>query len=189
VHGETIVGEVCHIKAASPNGSRYDPQQTAADRHGYDNLILLCANHHTVVDDDPEAFTVERLSKMKVEHERRDATLSDDEIVRGTRLLVDKSVTAINQSSGITAHTVHQTINVHPPGARTGGHADRQSILARIRKFHHERVERIATGTAPVSLLDGGILAMHVVPFDAVSERQTSSFDEIARHPISTDHG
>jgi hypothetical protein len=126
---------------------------------------------------------VERLSKMKVEHERRGATLSDDEIVRGTRLLVDKSVTAVNQSGGITAHTVHQTINVHPPGAQNGGHADRKSILARIRKFHHERVERIATGTAPVDLLDGGILAMHVVPFDAVGERQAPSFDEIARHP------
>src|SRR5260370_30901 len=24
VHGETIIGEVCHIKAANPNGPRYD---------------------------------------------------------------------------------------------------------------------------------------------------------------------
>jgi len=183
VHGETIVGEVCHIKAASPNGPRYDPRLTAADRHNYDNLILLCGNHHTVVDDDPEAFTVERLSKMKLEHEQRGTTLSDDEIVHGTRLLIDKSVTAVNQSGGITAHTVHQTINVHPPGAQTGGHADRQSILARIRKFHRERVERIATGAAPVALLDNGILAIHVVPFDAVSARQVPSFDEIARRP------
>src|SRR5262245_10584647 len=65
VQHETVVGEVCHIKAAGPNGPRHDPQQSAAERHGYDNLILLCGNHHTVVDDDTESFTVDRLLRMK----------------------------------------------------------------------------------------------------------------------------
>ena len=52
IEGETVVGKVCHIKAAQLAGPRYDPQQTAAERHGYDNLILLCGKHHTVIDDD-----------------------------------------------------------------------------------------------------------------------------------------
>ena len=30
----TVVGKVCHIKAANPKGPRYDPQQTTAERHG-----------------------------------------------------------------------------------------------------------------------------------------------------------
>src|ERR1700679_2342989 len=45
-----IVGEICRIHAASRGGPRCDPAQSAAERHGYDNLILLCANHHTVID-------------------------------------------------------------------------------------------------------------------------------------------
>ncbi len=54
VQKTTIVGEICHIKAASPHGPRYDPEQTAEERHGYENLVLLCANHHTIIDDDPD---------------------------------------------------------------------------------------------------------------------------------------
>jgi hypothetical protein len=114
IQGNTIVGEICHIKAASPDGPRYDAQQTAAERHGYENLILLCANHHTLIDDDPEAYTVDRLLKMKADHEQRVSRMSDAEVNLGTRLLMDQSVTAVNQSGGITAHTVHvHAMNVH----------------------------------------------------------------------------
>lgn len=183
VHGDTIIGEICHIKAASRNGPRYDPQQTAVDRHSYDNLILLCANHHKVIDDDPEAFTVERLTKMKADHKSRSMILTADEIDRGTRLLLEQSVFSINQSGGITAHTVHQTINVHPPRAQADQGAELRSVAARVREFHNNRVNKIATAAAPVALLDGGMLVMHVVPFSAVDERQASSFDEISRSP------
>lgn len=115
VQGVTVVGEICHIKAASPRGPRYDPQQTAEERHNYDNLIVLCANHHTIIDDDPEAYTVERLIKMKVDHEGRSATLPEEEVSLGTRLFVDQVVRSANQSGGITAHTVHQNFNVQVP--------------------------------------------------------------------------
>ena len=43
VQGDTLVGEMCHIRAARPGGPRYDPNQTAAERHGYDNLTSCCA--------------------------------------------------------------------------------------------------------------------------------------------------
>lgn len=183
VQGDVIIGEICHIKAASPNGPRYDPRRSVDDRHSYDNLLLLCANHHTVIDDDPEAFTVERLVKMKADHEGRSASLATDEIDRGARLLLDQSVIAINQSGGITAHTVHQTINVHPPGAQAIPATERRSLLAVVRKFHGERMEKIATAAAPVALLDGGALVMHVVPLSAIDAQQTPSFDVISRNP------
>ena len=64
----TIVGEICHIKGKSPGGPRYDAAQTERKRHGYDNLLLLCDPHHKIVDDDPIAYTVERLLNMKREY-------------------------------------------------------------------------------------------------------------------------
>jgi hypothetical protein len=115
VHGATVVGEICHIKAASPSGPRYDPQQTAEERHSYDNLVVLCGTHHTIIDNDPEAYTVERLVKMKVDHEGRSAALTEEEVDAGTRLFVDQAVRSANQSGGITAHTIHQTFNVQAP--------------------------------------------------------------------------
>jgi hypothetical protein len=111
VNQETILGEICHIKSARPNGPRYDALQSADERHGYDNLILLCANHHTVIDDDEEAYTVERLAKMKREHEASAPPLSDDDANAGAALIV-----SVAQMGGITAQTVNaHTIHVHPP--------------------------------------------------------------------------
>ncbi len=45
------------------SGSRHDPD-------GYDNLILLCANCHAVVDGQPDRFTPEELQRIKSAHEQ-----------------------------------------------------------------------------------------------------------------------
>lgn len=111
----TIVGEICHIKAASTGGPRYDPKQSDEERHSFENLILLCGKHHTVVDDDVEAYTVSRLTEMKAVHEALAATMTEDDAARGATLLL-----SVNQSGGIAAHSVHaHTINVHQHRADT----------------------------------------------------------------------
>src|SRR5437762_2325182 len=67
-HTGAILVDICHIKGQKPGAARYDPSQTAEERHGFDNLLLLCKNHHKVVDDAPGAFSVEYLQKLKREH-------------------------------------------------------------------------------------------------------------------------
>ena len=67
--GGSIMGEVCHIKAKSPDGPRYDAQQTDEERHGFRNLVLLCPTHHARVDRDPDKYTVEKLLEIKAQHE------------------------------------------------------------------------------------------------------------------------
>ena len=79
------------------------------------NLILLCRNHHSVVDDDPEAYTVDRLAKMKKNHEEGAASIPTEVIDQGSRLLINQLVTTVNQSGGISAHTVN--INSSPSTA------------------------------------------------------------------------
>jgi hypothetical protein len=183
VEGDSIIGEICHIRAARPNGPRHDSEQSAVDRHAHDNLILLCGRHHKVVDDDPEAYTVERLLKMKADHARRAASLPADEVDRGARLLTNQSVTSVNQSGGITAHTVNQTFNMLAPVSRANREAERNSMIKRLRQFHDERVEKIASGEAAVELLGNGALIVHLLPFGALDSRQAVSFDEISRNP------
>lgn len=65
VTGGTVIGEVCHIRAAQPGGPRYDFTQSDEERHEYDNLIILCGSHHTEVDGDEETFSVKRLVDIK----------------------------------------------------------------------------------------------------------------------------
>lgn len=124
VQGKTIIGKICHIKASKPGGPRYDPNQTAADRHGYNNLILLCGNHHTVIDDDEETYTVDRLLKMKADHEQIVPVVPEGETEQAIILLTDQSVHAVNQSGGVTAQTANISLGGEggkSPGAGGGG--------------------------------------------------------------------
>ena len=61
--------QICHIEAASPDGPRYNPNQTDEERRGFDNLILLCHRCHDMIDNNPDIYTVEVLKKWKQEHE------------------------------------------------------------------------------------------------------------------------
>jgi hypothetical protein len=64
----TLIGELCHIEAAEEDGRRYNRTQTDEDRRSFENLILLCANHHRRVDGS-DTHTVRDLREMKRVHE------------------------------------------------------------------------------------------------------------------------
>lgn len=63
--------QICHIEAASPDGPRYNPNQTDDERRGFDNLILLCHKCHDMIDNNPDKYPVELLKKWKREHEAK----------------------------------------------------------------------------------------------------------------------
>ncbi|GAB6285564.1 MAG: hypothetical protein STSR0009_17650 [Methanoregula sp.] len=65
-----LIGQICHIEAAEPGGERYNPHQTDKERAGFDNLILLCANHHSITND-VSKYSVEKLKAMKKSNEDR----------------------------------------------------------------------------------------------------------------------
>ena len=64
-----VIGHICHIYALSPNGPRGQGGLTEYELNSIDNLILLCRNHHAVVDLQPETYTAELLKQWKEEHE------------------------------------------------------------------------------------------------------------------------
>lgn len=64
----SIIGEEAHIVARKEDGPRGDSELTEEERNQYDNLILLCRNHHKIIDDQVEEFTVERLRDMRERH-------------------------------------------------------------------------------------------------------------------------
>ena len=66
---ESIIGEECHICASNPKGPRYDSRLSATEVDDYNNFILLSRNYHKIVDDNPAAFTPERLQAIKKSHE------------------------------------------------------------------------------------------------------------------------
>jgi len=61
---------ICHIEAAKPDGERYNPDSDDEYRRSYENLILLCENHHTETND-TKKYTVEVMKEMKRCHEAK----------------------------------------------------------------------------------------------------------------------
>jgi hypothetical protein len=66
-----VIGEEEHIKGEKPTAPRYDPNQTQEERESYENRILLCPTHHTLVDSNEKTWTVSQLRKMKIDHEKQ----------------------------------------------------------------------------------------------------------------------
>ena len=62
---------ICHIAGQNASGARYEANMSDEERNGYDNLIVLCPNHHAEIDNNPLKYTVEYLKNMKREHETR----------------------------------------------------------------------------------------------------------------------
>ncbi len=65
-----INSNICHIEAANKDGERYNENMTDKQRADYENLILLCLNHHKETDD-VNKYTVDVLKKMKKDHESK----------------------------------------------------------------------------------------------------------------------
>lgn len=96
----TIVGEVCHIKAQSAGGPRFDPKQNEDTRHAFENLILFCSVHHRLVDDQPDRFTVELLAELKEMHERDGDIELSQEAARMAQKLFEHTQLTIHAASG-----------------------------------------------------------------------------------------
>jgi hypothetical protein len=63
------LGEQAHIVGESENAARGKSPLTMKERDSYFNLILLCPTHHTIIDNNPEDYPIEKLHIMKAQHE------------------------------------------------------------------------------------------------------------------------
>jgi hypothetical protein len=117
----TVLGEICHIKARSSEGPRYDPAQEEKARHAFENLLLLCPAHHKIVDDNPDEYTVEWLLETKARHEAQAAggpELADDVARRLERqLTIEGDVSGqvalgsnVVQIGSVQGGTIHVTV-------------------------------------------------------------------------------
>ena len=83
-----LFGFIAHIIADSADGPRGDPIRSPLLAKSLDNLMLMCAVHHKLIDvdslvDHPEALLVE----MKAEHEARVAMLAGIDMDRASHVL------------------------------------------------------------------------------------------------------
>ncbi|MBX2948108.1 MAG: hypothetical protein KF704_02425 [Crocinitomicaceae bacterium] len=82
----TVIGEICHIEAAEKGGERYNPDSNDEYRRSFENLILMCSNHHKKTNNIAE-YPPSKLQQIKATHE-----------ASNTENMYDASDNIINQS-------------------------------------------------------------------------------------------
>jgi hypothetical protein len=80
-----VIGQICHIYAASDDGPRGKPGMTEEERDAPENLILMCGFHHPLVDKQWETFPADMLKAWKAAHESR----YQPETAEASKLLAD----------------------------------------------------------------------------------------------------
>ncbi|WP_405151072.1 hypothetical protein OG308_15795 [Nocardia salmonicida] len=85
-------------------GPRYDANQTDEDRHGLDNLVLMCSNHHAVIDDRANlgTYTVERLVVIKQVHEEAGKSRPADASNPPQAIINGLAISAMTYETGAT---------------------------------------------------------------------------------------
>lgn len=68
--GDAVVGDECHIVGRTPTSARAGEPIPGGDMDGFDNLILLCASDHRLIDSQPGRFPTATVCGLKGAHER-----------------------------------------------------------------------------------------------------------------------
>ncbi|WP_196238084.1 hypothetical protein [Vreelandella sulfidaeris] len=66
--GASFIGQLASIEAIHSHGSRHNPAKNEAELLEIDNYLLLCPNHHLIIDRQPEIYSVEWLKKAREDH-------------------------------------------------------------------------------------------------------------------------
>lgn len=67
---EVNISENTHIIGFSDNGPRAEKDLTDSQRNSEANLLVICSNCHIIIDKNPSIYTVEKLLKIKSDHEK-----------------------------------------------------------------------------------------------------------------------
>lgn len=101
--GISIISKICHIEAASKDGPRFNESMTEDERRGFDNLILLCDEHHTIIDNkqNVKKYPVELLKQWKGNHEKKILELiSSKNLLSKHPLALNKVINSIGSNIG-----------------------------------------------------------------------------------------
>lgn len=158
-----VLGEIAHIVAYEEGGPRGAESMTEAERNKHTNLILLCGDHHKLIDSQPNTYSIPVLRQMKADHEAQIRRATTSNVAEAERQLKQETI-----HSSLLAVT-------HLPGAVFAAPCrfdDSQEAEVKQRILYpNERWE-----LAPFLLREHKLLAFHNLrelnnPFSTVTNR------------------
>ena len=143
----TVTGIICHIRARSRGGPRFEQHQTDEQRHAFDNLVLMCGRHSKLIDSEPRTYTVDVLQEMKTTHERcGNIELSQSDARLAVRLLEEYRAIYITTTGPVSVHnpakveikTQRKTVRVEPPAGSVAGDRSRRNYVKHLIDRYNE---------------------------------------------------
>lgn len=64
----SLIGEVAHIVGEMRSAARGTSPLTLKERNDAENLLLLCRDHHKIIDDNPDSYSISYLHEIKTKH-------------------------------------------------------------------------------------------------------------------------
>lgn len=189
------IGKIAHMVAHSDDGPRADPTMPQEARDSYDNLLLLCGNHHDEVDGQPNTFTVDDLKRWKADQE----AWVRDRLTEAIPEITSAELEVISQAIAAAPMPADASFELTAPAEKMmrNGLTDRVTFKMRLGlAARHEVVgylqdisnldaafpERLKAGF--VKLYDGlrsdGLEGDAL--FEALHERACSGFSDFKRH-------
>ena len=194
----TVIGVVCHIKARSRGGPRYDILQSEEERHSHANLILLCAEHAKIVDAEPTRYTVATLQQMKRLHEEQSPIEISQVDSQKAELLFNHcdafSITAgghvmLNSPGGIQAsHVViknpKKTVKVAPPAGSLACDLSRRNYVKHLVDRYQEFAKQQPSRVFRYPVIYKAVKQRFGVNWDSVPLRQFGALVEFLQQKI-----
>jgi hypothetical protein len=182
-----VIANMCHISGERPDAARYDANQTDAQRNGYENIILLCANHHKVVDSDARYHSVSRLLDWKCSHVKEAGNngtiLTARQVARLASGVLEISggsigniITSVSQTGGQNAHSItNNFVTAYQEGQKNLYRHELGSRLKNLRGIFSANKRQMADffGIKQVSILESYELGDEEMPREMVDKLNT----------------
>lgn len=135
-----IIGHIAHIQSKSDTGPRANPYLSHQQRDAYTNLILLCPNHHRLVDARESTYTVDELRSWKTDME----TMFHQVLTREMVSVTFAELETVTQALVNIGATPSSSISVIPPREKMArnGLTEQTGDLFRIGLLQTRQVEQ-----------------------------------------------
>lgn len=129
---------ICHIEAANIGGERYNQNMTDEQRADYDNLILLCVQHHDETND-VATYSVEEMKRLKRNHESQFL----NETLKANPSMLINAIQAISEID-LSSYPETATLHIVDPREKIQYNSlKRNAILIEEYKVFHTKINTL----------------------------------------------
>ncbi len=127
--GISIISKICHIAGASKEGPRFDENMTDDERRGFDNLILLCDEHHVIIDnkENESEYPTPLLKKWKSDHEKKILELIS------SKNLLSKHPLALNKVINVIGSKMDEILDL--PETKYAPHTETKISFNNVKRY------------------------------------------------------